>query len=72
MVDLPNFMQRMFLRMTEDVKSCGSSEGFSNTKGWNGCVSLQQLSVSQDGHLRQNPVEELKSLGMTILHFPVL
>lgn len=41
----------------------GAVEGFSNTKGWNGCVSLpRQLSVSQDGHLRQNPVEELKSL----------
>lgn len=41
----------------------GAVEGFCNTKGWNGCVSLpRQLSVSRDGHLWQGPVKELESL----------
>lgn len=41
----------------------GAVEGFCNTKGWNGCVSLpRQLMLSTDGHLLQQPVEELKML----------
>jgi len=41
----------------------GAVEGFRNTNGWNGCVSLpRQLEISDDGHLIQCPVEELKML----------
>ena len=41
----------------------GAVEGFCNTKGWNGCVSLpRQLTVSEKGVLVQRPVEELKQL----------
>jgi beta-fructofuranosidase len=41
----------------------GWVNGFPDGRGWNGCLSLpRQLSLSQDGDLRQSPAPELAKL----------
>lgn len=47
----------------------GALEGFQNTKGWNGCVSLpRELSVGEKGELIQKPAAELEQLRTRCWH----
>lgn len=40
----------------------GAVEGFTNTSGWNGCVSLPREISLENGRLIQKPAEELRRL----------
>lgn len=40
----------------------GAVEGFTGTKGWNGCVSLPRVLTVEGGRLVQTPAQELRTL----------